>query len=444
VGVFSDNATGFGHWREKILKDAMHQWKKSSGPDSTRSLSFETGVALVAAALMLLGALYWSAKAPMVEKRDFSVTYLGCLMVHLGMGSKVYDVAEQRKLKASILPNSEALIFEHPPFEALLLSPLADLPYRTAYLLWGFINIAIWLTLPILIRPYAPVPQDSLGYLGLWLLFAPLGVTLFQGQSSLVVLLLYTFTFISLKEGHDFRAGLALALALFKFQFAIPMALIFVLRRKWSFVRGFLTIAGILGGLSVVAVGWGGIRSYLYLLTAVVFHPDNSSFGSAAEMATIEGFVHAIVGKTLSRSLVFLIVSGFSGLLILLTAWLWNRPAHSQQERHEDVMFGVAIIVSLVTGFHMFTHDLSPLILALLLVLGHLSHSGLLRGVLRGCLVVLWTPPIYFALLAWHHIYILFPVLLVLTIGMMRLASLPTNTFSNHAGPERIREAVQV
>ena len=157
----------------------------------------------MAAALMLLGALYWSAKAPMVQKRDFSVTYLGCLMVHLGMGPKVYDLSEQRKLKASILPNSEPLIFEHPPFEALLLSPLAKLPYRTAYLLWGVINIAIWLILPILLRPYAPVPQDSLAYLGLWLLFAPLGVTLFQGQSSLIVLLLYTFTFIFLKQGRD-------------------------------------------------------------------------------------------------------------------------------------------------------------------------------------------------------------------------------------------------
>ena len=410
-----------------------------------RNLTFETGVALLAAALMLLGALFWSAKAPMVEKRDFSVTYLGCLMVHLGMGSKVYDVSEQRKVKAPILPHSEPLIFEHPPFEALLLSPLAELPYRTAYLLWGIINIAIWLLLPILLRPYTPVPQDSLAYLGLWLLFAPLGVTLFQGQSSLIVLLLYSVTFILLNEGRDFRAGMALGLALFKFQFVIPMVLIFVLRRKWTFTRGFLTMAGFLGGLSVVAVGWTGIRNYLHLLTTIVSHPDNSSFGAAAEMATIEGFVHAILGESLSRLLVFFMVSGLSGLLILLTAWHWNRADHSHQERREDVMFGVAIIVSLVTGFHMFTHDLSPLMLAMLLVSAHLSDSdGLLRGSLCGSLVLLWMPPIYFALLAWHHIYLLFPVLLVLAFGMMRLVTLPANSFSKRAIAERIREAAQV
>ena len=33
-------------------------------------------------------------------------------------------------------------------------------------------------------------------------------------------------------------------------------------------------------------------------------------------------------------------------------------------------MFAAALVVSLVTGFHMFTHDLSPLLLAMLLVAG--------------------------------------------------------------------------
>src|SRR5689334_19731824 len=96
-----------------------------------RAITFEIGIAFCAAALMLVAALYWSAKEPSVEKRDFSVTYLGARMVHLGLGPKVYDISEQRKLKATLLPNSEPLIFEHPPFEALLLSPLAALPYRT-------------------------------------------------------------------------------------------------------------------------------------------------------------------------------------------------------------------------------------------------------------------------------------------------------------------------
>ena len=48
----------------------------------------------------------------------------------------------------------EPLIYEHPPFEALLMAPLGALPYKTAYLIWGLVNVVIWLTLPWLLpRP---------------------------------------------------------------------------------------------------------------------------------------------------------------------------------------------------------------------------------------------------------------------------------------------------
>jgi hypothetical protein len=408
------------------------------------AVTIETGIAFCAAAIMLVGALYWSAKEPSVEKRDFSVTYLGARMVHLGMGSKLYDVSEQRKLKATLLPHSEPLIFEHPPFEALLLSPLAILPYRTAYLVWGALNIVIWLALPWLLRPHAPVPQDPLAYFALWLLFAPLGVTLFQGQSSLLVLLLFSIAFISLKRGEDFVAGLALGLGLFKFQFVIPLVLIFLLRGKWKVIRGFLTVSSLLGILSLVAVGWAGLAKYVALLTAIASHPDNSSFGAAVGMATVQGFVHAVLGRFVNPVTVSLIVSLISGLLILSTAWQWMRADRAGLGRADDVIFAAAIVVSLVTGLHMFTHDLSPLMLAMLVSLPDISESrGALPRMLTVCMILLWIPPLYFVLLAWHHIYLLFPLLLLLIVGMMRIAVLRQQTAVTVSGVGRLPEVTQ-
>src|SRR5205085_1828607 len=147
-----------------------------------------------------------------VEKTDFSVTYIGAYILHHGNAPLLYDLGEQVRLRKTLYTRAEPLIFEHPPFEALILSPLAALPYRTAYLVWGLFNVAILLVLPYLIRPFAPFPKDMLGYLALWFLFAPLGVALYQGQSSIFLLLLYTLTFIGLKQGNDFRAGLLLGL----------------------------------------------------------------------------------------------------------------------------------------------------------------------------------------------------------------------------------------
>ena len=390
----------------------------------SKTFTPEILIALFAATVLLVGALFWADQEPRVEKTDFSVTYIASRMVYVGLGPKLYDLAEQRKLKDSVLKYGEPLIFEHPPFEAFLLSPLGALPYRTAYLLWGLINISIWLNLPWLLRPYASVPRDTLGYLGLWLLFAPLGVAMFQGQSSLVMLLLYSVAFICLRRGRDFRAGLALGLALIKFQFALPLVLILLLRRKWTFFRGFLTMAAALGVLSFVAVGWNGIWGYFQLITNVAVHPDNSSFGAAVGMATVEGFIHAMLRGELGRFVLFLIVSGISGSLILWTAMNWNRTERIGDRQSSDLMFAAAVVVSLVTGFHMFTHDLSPLMLAMLLVSAHLSSSPpALRFALRGCLTLFWIPPIYFTLLAWHSFYLLFPVLLFFAFGSIKLAA---------------------
>jgi hypothetical protein len=305
-------------------------------------------------------------------------------------------------------------MFEHPPFEAFLLSPLGAIPYKWAYLLWGLINIAVWLTLPFLLRPYSSAPRDELAYLVLWLLFAPLGVALFQGQSSLFVLLFYALAFVQLKRGRDFRAGALFGLALMKFQFAVPFVLILFLARRWKFVKGFLVTGGALAAISLYAVGWSGIVSYLHLLTNISGHPDNASYGSAIGMATLQGLVHAMLGSVLAKSMVTAIVIGLSLGLIGWTAWLWCKVGRTAQEPAFDLMFSAAVVVSLVTGFHMFTHDLSPMMLAMLLVVAHFPQreQKWLRRIVAANLCLFWIPPLFFLLVARQSSYLWVPVLL--------------------------------
>ena len=419
----------------------------TSNPAAKELPSVEISIAYFAAAILLVSAVFWADATSMREKTDFSVTYIGSRMVYLGQGHQLYDLAEQHKLKAALLKDSEPLIYEHPPFEALLLAPLGALPYKTAYLLWGLINVAIFLTLPRLLRRYATAPRDELAYLALWLLFAPLGVALYQGQSSIVLLLVYGLTFIALKQGRDGRAGAILGLGLFKFQFILPFVLIFVLRRQWRFLKGFLATAAGLGVLSVVAVGWSGAWKYVELLRNVATHPDNVTFGKAGDMGTVQGFVHAVLGKVLNHSVISLLVAAISLGLIGWSAWRWRgvgddlrkgdlqngdlrqRDFHKEARgRSFDLMFSVSVVVALVTGFHMFTHDLSPLLLAMLLVFAHFPpllpapSRRLLRITLAVALTAFWIPPLYFALLAWHLVYLWFPVLMLFMVGTYQLA----------------------
>jgi hypothetical protein len=384
----------------------------------------ENTLALLGAAVLLLGAVLWTVRGPLTEKTDFSVTYVGAWMVHNGQGSTVYDLGEQRKVRDSLFAHPNPLIYEHPPFEALLLAPLAALPYRTAYLIWGLANALIWLVLPYIVRPYAPVPNDTLGYLTLWFLFTPLGVTLYQGQSSLLLLLLYLITFINLKRGSDVTAGLCLGLGLFKFQFVLPFVLIFFLRRKWRFLAGFLLTATVLGLLSLIAVGWQGVLRYIQLLLKVGSNPGNLSYGSAPDMGTLQGLIYAILGHRVSAGVVNSIVAAISMVLILFTAWCWRQRDRRRADTSFDLMFAGALAVSLVTGLHMHTHDFSPLLLALFLVAAHFPGRDrlALRLALGITLVLFWIPPLYFALVAWHGLYLMSPVLIVFALSALQLA----------------------
>jgi hypothetical protein len=169
------------------------------------------------------------------------------------------------------------------------------------------------------------------------------------------------------------------------------------------------------------------------LLVGIATHPDNSSYGAAIGTATIQGFVHALLGGVLGHAAVSLIVAGVSTFLILWTAWRWRKAGLASERRRNfdrrnfDLMFAAAIVVSLVTGFHMFTYDLSPLMLAMLLVAGHFPGRGqaLLRLILGTTLVMFWIPPLYLALLARHCVYLWFPVLMVFMIGTFKLAESP-------------------
>ena len=402
-------------------------------PTSPKSVKFEHLLALFGCAVLLVSLVFLADRPPINERTDFSVTYVGSRMVYLGLGTKLYDLSEQNKLKKPLLPNAEPLIYEHPPFEALLLAPLGALPYKTAYLIWGLINAAIWLLLPYLLRPYAPAPRDDVGYLLLWLLFAPLWVALFEGQSSLLVLLLYSITFIQLRCGREFRAGAVFGLALFKFQFAIPFVLILLVQRKWRFMKGFLATATTLGTLSLVAVGWRGVVSYINLLMGIAAHPGNASYGSAIGMATVQGFVHPLLGSLLGRSATSLIVVGVSVFLMLWTAWRWRKAGPAADRRTFDLMFAAAVVVSLVTSLHMFTYDLSPLLLAMLVVAGYFpgrAHT-LLRMVLGTILIMFWMPPLFLLLLARHQVYLWFPVLMLFMIGIFKLAGIPPEKTPN-------------
>jgi glycosyl transferase family 87 len=376
----------------------------------------EMTIGLFGAAVLLFGAVLWSANGPHVEKTDFSLTYVGAKIVHNGMGSRLYDIGLQKEVRDATFLHPNPLLFEHPPFEAVLLSPLAALPFRTAYLIWGLLNASIWLALMFLLRPYLPAPREDLGYVMLWLLFAPLGVALYQGQSSLIVLALYAASLVLLTRSRELAAGVILGLGLFKFQFILPFALIFLFRKRWRYVLGVAASALCLTVLSMAVTGWRCIVQYLRFVLVIGKNPQNLYYGSAVDMPTIHGFVYAVIGRVVSPMMLNVIVAGLS---IFLLAWIAQK--WPEGDRANPSMYAAAISACLLAGSHMFTHDFSPLVLSLFIAAAtvHMFSKRGWRAVMLCTLIVFWLPPVYFILVGTHLLYLMCPILILFSLSLV-------------------------
>jgi hypothetical protein len=79
-------------------------------PVFPKGISWETCIALSGSAVLLVSVILLVDHPPLNQRNDFSVTYIGSRMVWLGTGAAVYDLAEQEKLKKSLLPDAEPLI----------------------------------------------------------------------------------------------------------------------------------------------------------------------------------------------------------------------------------------------------------------------------------------------------------------------------------------------
>ena len=385
----------------------------------------EVQIALgLTAALLFVVAVLLTAVLDGARRFDFSSFYTAGVIVRQGNAPRLYDLGEQARTERQLFHRENPLIYLHPPFEALGFAALARLSYVKAYVLWGAINVLLWLFFQHVLRPYTPIPRNPIRYFWLCSLFFPLWVALFQGQTSVLLLLLFSLTFVCLQRGQDFRAGVFLGLGLGKFALVLPFALICLLRSKWRVMAGFAAAACGLGVLSLMAVGPAGVRSYANLLVDTVRNPDNPAYRiiRAGAMPTVKGFLATLLAGRLSTVDISGLAAAVSAPLVLFVAWRWRQE--DKGRGGNSLMFAAALVVSLMTAPYLFMSDLTLMLLAVLLVVGSSpwSEKSGQRVVLTAIMVILYCPLVYVLLLERQAIYVLAPVLGAFSLAAISLA----------------------
>jgi len=391
----------------------------------TGPTSAEIRIALGFTVALLLGCSLLQTVTLEARKYDFSTRYASGLILRRGDGSKLYCLEEERRVQEALFGRKGVMVETHPPFEIPLYAQLSKLPYNHAYIVLAVINISIWVVFALLIRSCAPVPEQTFRYLLLCFTFFPLWAALLQGQTSLLLLLLYGATFLALKRKRDFVAGVFLGLGLFRFQLVLPFVLICILRKKWKLTAGFVLVALLLAAISVLAVGWQGVMSYAHFIIDTARHPSNPAYASIrpSDMPTVRGFLAAILTGWVSQKWINAGTALVSAFLILFTAWRWRQEDRRDEDDSLGLIFAAALTVTLITGFYVLAHDMSLMLLAVLLTLATSQQSKESRWwlILRALIIVLFIPFVYMLLLHWHWLSLLFPILVAFALATFAL-----------------------
>ena len=309
---------------------------------------------------------------------DFRQLYVAGYMVRTGHRTQLYDYAAQTYFQNTLVSNDErALPFIRPAYQALMFVPFSLLPYRTAYLGFLLLNLLLLALAFLMLQPrlrglsrvWPGLPP------ALFLGFYPVALALMQGQDSILLLALLAAALVSLERNRDLTAGALAGVGLFKFQIVVPIVLLFLLWRRWRFVKGFMFSAILVGLLSFITSGWAETVVFVHSLLSVGAGlpavPGEINFPLRINiMANLRGLIYGLASLRAPQRWLQVTTLLLSSIVVI------SVRARGRQQRGGDALV-LAITAGVVVSYYLFIHDLSILLIPIVLTLDRfISRNG--------------------------------------------------------------------
>jgi hypothetical protein len=372
---------------------------------------------------------FWGGRA------DFRQLYTAGYMVRTGHAQKLYDYDDQLRYQNKLVSRGEVpLPFIRPAYEAWIFAPLSVLSYRCAYLIFLAANAGVLLFCYRLLRP----EMNNLAKVYIWfpaalfLGFLPLAAALMQGQDSIFFLALLFAAYRLLADERSFLAGLVLGLGAFKFQLLIPIGLLFLLWRKWRFCAGVLITSTIACAISILTVGTAQTNIYIRSLVSfsdsaimpanVLRYPISPTL-----MANLHGLVTGVASSFTPARWIQL-------LTLILSAAVLVAAAFRRPQTPRDALL-IALPISVLVSYYLLIHDLSILLLPLVLTLNRNIFLGSRRMLIAAALI--FVSPLCISYSVEHFYLVVLPVALF----AWTLPSHLQTKFPSYPGNERTQHS---
>src|SRR5262245_34454220 len=295
---------------------------------------------------------------------DF-VTFYATAQLVVENPAALYDLDQQLAYQKQIAPLQQVLPFVYPPITALLMSPMAWLSFSNAFLLVTLINLTLlWDSLRRLNR-HLGLTSDQAQWL-LLITFCNYGVhqALYQGQTSVIVLYLLTRFVLSDMQADRPQTGLWIGFLCVKPQYLPVPNLILLIQAKWRALLLSIVLSVLLTAIAFLLISVDSLWQYLSL---------------ARRMATIEqDWWNQLRSMHNLRALAITwLPAGWkdygwalsSALVIVGICWVNFRDRRRTGEfrwRWITTLLGLLLVTP-----HLFTHDLTLVILPCALLLSY-------------------------------------------------------------------------
>lgn len=331
---------------------------------------------------------------------DFWVYYAEASLILDGFGNRLYDIGIQSQYQLQLLGvlpmNGHVLPFIGPPHLAIALLPFATLSPYWAFTFWIVLQIIVVVLLIFLYiagNSEVPLPEQII-YLGAFISFPMLFVTIYKGQLSLIILLCILFWIKEMRKGNDRGIAFWLLIGSIKPQLIVVPFLLTLLARRWKALAYFTAGGVLLAALCAISFGPESIRDFVLSMLKIDSNDSNyAPIPYPVYMYNFKGFLTLILGLgavPLIRSLTF---AGFLCALIIVI-FLWRGKVDV-----DDGKFNLKIALSLLLGIffcpYLFYYDT-----LLLLVVAYLFYEYLMKSATEFArwffLVIMYLIPTFF------------------------------------------------
>jgi hypothetical protein len=313
---------------------------------------------------------------------DFQVYYTSSLVVRHSADRRLYYPQPGNQILMNNVPADTpwgraaqgagingTMVFIYPPFAALLLQPLSLLKWQSALLLWRVVLVGV-----VLCSIYLCVRLTGRAYLWLKFGFAavaalsffPLTETLVEGQIDPLILLFWIAGIYLFESGRSFWSAFLFALGtLVKVSPAIVVVL-FLLRRRWTWLLSYLSSLIVLVFLSIWRLGWS---NHVVFVKEIL--PKLSCGVALLANRSLPGLIYDIYLRRVPLAMqlsipAWLCTMAKMGGLALLAACLyllWRRNKTKYIPTSEFMAFALlSLLVSPVSWRHHYLLALLPLI----------------------------------------------------------------------------------